>query len=289
MHPCLFVLGLAACGSTGEPAAEPAVEQASAPTFEPTAFAVSVHGHGRPIIFIPGLGCPGSVWDATVGHLDGFESHVLTLAGFAGLPSIEGSLVATTKRELASYIRAHALDRPVIVGHSLGGYLAYALAEAEPDLVGPTIVVDSGAALGGDDPAANISAGKVARDLWVNASDDQYPQQIRDTFSEMVTDPKRLDLATVARSDRRAIGGAIYEMFTTDLRPGLHEIQVPVLVVLADGGLQEGMRAQADAVPDHQVVVVPHTKHFVFVDDPAGFFAVIDPFLASHGNPIASR
>ncbi len=196
------------------------MEQASAPTFEPTAFAVSVHGHGRPIIFIPawvsrlGLGRDGR-------HLDGFESHVLTLAGFAGLPRSRVRWSRRPSASLASYIRAHVLDRlRVIVGHSLGGYLAYALAEAEPDSVGPTIVVDSGAALGGRRPGGeHLGFGKVARDLWANASDDQYPQQIRDTFSEMVTDPEAPDLATVARSDRRAIGGAIYEMFTTDLRP----------------------------------------------------------------------
>ncbi len=52
----------------------------------------------------------------------------------------------------------------------------------------------------------------------------------------MAAKPERLApmLDVVAKSDRRAIGDAIYEQFTTDLRPMLSAIRSPVLVVLAD-------------------------------------------------------
>src|SRR5262245_8317806 len=55
---------------------------AAAEDFKPVAFHVEVKGHGRPIVLIPGLGCPGEVWDDVVAHLgDDYESHVLTLSG----------------------------------------------------------------------------------------------------------------------------------------------------------------------------------------------------------------
>jgi pimeloyl-ACP methyl ester carboxylesterase len=41
-------------------------------------------------------------------------------------------------------------------------------------------------------------------------------------------------------------------------------------------------KQQAAAVPHHEVVVLPHTRHFVFFDDPAGWYRVIDKFLAEH-------
>ena len=54
-------------------------------------FAVTVTGSGRPMVLIPGLACGGSVWDATVAHYKAsYECHVVTLAGFAGQPAIEG-------------------------------------------------------------------------------------------------------------------------------------------------------------------------------------------------------
>ncbi|HEY0189999.1 MAG TPA: alpha/beta hydrolase [Kofleriaceae bacterium] len=273
---------MAACDRT----AEASVAKPSQPIeqFKPTAFAVEVTGHGRPIIFIPGLGCPGAMWRDTAAHLDGYQSHVLTLAGFAGQPGIDGPLAASTREQLARYIRDRKLDHPIIVGHSMGGFVAYWLAAAEPDLVGPTIIVDSGAALGSGDASADAETARTARALWRDAGDQQFTQQVHDIFSSMAAKPERLApmLDEVARSDRKAIGDAIYEQFTTDLRPKLSGIRSPVLVVLADGSLKDGMRAQAAKVPDHTVVVVPGAKHFVMLDDPEQFYAAVDKFLAAH-------
>src|SRR5207247_1477141 len=83
---------------------------AQAKPFVPTAFTVEVAGKGRPIILIPGLGCPGSVWADTVAHFSGAQTHVLTLAGFAGVTPIDKPLSATARAELAAYIRDRKLD-----------------------------------------------------------------------------------------------------------------------------------------------------------------------------------
>ena len=91
-------------------------------TATPTSFRVQVVGKGRPMILIPGLMSSGETWNSTVArYQDRFECHVLTLAGFAGVPPITTPLLATVRTELADYIRGQQLDRPVIVGHSLGG------------------------------------------------------------------------------------------------------------------------------------------------------------------------
>src|SRR5213078_1825733 len=103
-----------------------------------TSFRVEVSGHGRPILFIPGLASPGAAWKTTVAHYqDRYTCHVLSLAGFAGAPAISEPLIATVRRELAQYIRDQHLDKPIVVGHSLGGTLTLDLASHEPGLVGP--------------------------------------------------------------------------------------------------------------------------------------------------------
>lgn len=96
-------------------------------------FTVDVQGHGRPVILIPGLACSAEVWNGTVEHLtsEGFETHALTLAGFGGTPPIHsGDYLKTFRDDLAAYIRQNKLDHPVVIGHSLGGFLALWFAAA---------------------------------------------------------------------------------------------------------------------------------------------------------------
>src|SRR5438105_4213295 len=106
-------------------------------------FKVKVVGSGRAMILIPGLACSGDVWDTTVEHFKHrYQCHVLTLAGFAGQAPVEGPWLETVRKGLADYIRQNKLDHPVIVGHSIGGFLTYVMGITEPDLVGPLVRVD---------------------------------------------------------------------------------------------------------------------------------------------------
>ncbi len=118
-------------------------QAAPAPSAHAT-FTVTVAGQGQPIIMIPGLASSGATWDGITKHLEAhFRCFQLTLAGFAGVPPIDDPLLATAREQIAAYIRDNHLDRPVILGHSLGGSIALDLAERDPQLVGPVIVVDS--------------------------------------------------------------------------------------------------------------------------------------------------
>jgi pimeloyl-ACP methyl ester carboxylesterase len=276
---------VAACGGKSPPRpddpGDPAGPFVDKTGFEPTAFTAEVRGEGRPIIFIPGLGCPGDVFaDAAERLGEGYEAHLLTLAGFAGQPPIKPPLAAKVRKELVRYIRSNKLEAPVIVGHSMGGFIAYWLAASAPDVIGGLVVIDAGPALNGDTEDA-----RRLRNIWAQAGDDELPIQIRSIYSMMVGSPKRIEpfLAAIAESDRQTIGDAIYEMVTTDITDQVDLIGVPTLVVLADGGLQDRFRRQASTVPDHEVVVLPRTRHFVMLDDPAGFHRVFARYLSTLG------
>ncbi|NVB82816.1 MAG: alpha/beta hydrolase [Kofleriaceae bacterium] len=276
--PALALAAIACGGAQNQPAKDddgPFVNRAG---FKPTSFTVEVHGEGRPIIFIPGLGCPGDVFDDIVDHLgDRYESHVLTLAGFAGVPAIRPPLAAKVRHEIIRYIRSNKLEAPIIVGHSMGGFIAYWLAVTAPDAIGGIVVIDAGPGLEGDSEDA-----RLLRNTWAQAGDDELPIQIRNVFTSMTRHPKRIEpyLADIARSDRQAIGDAIYELVKTDVSDQVDTISVPSLIVLADGGLQNRYKKQVADIPGHQVVVIPKTGHFVWLDDLDGFDRALDKFLA---------
>lgn len=273
-----------ACGGSKPPAEEPEREPerdgvfVDKKDFEPTSFDVEVVGEGRPIIFIPGLGCPGEVWNATAEHLEGFESHILTLSGFAGRPPIRKPLSATVRKELTRYIQSRRLVRPVIVGHSMGGFIAFWIASNFPENTGPVIIVDAGPALSGD-----LDEAKQLREKWRDASDEEFERQARFMYTGMARNKKALApiAAKAAKSDRKALGDAIYEMMITNLTSEMDKIESPVLLVLADGYFKTRIQKQVAAIRDKEVVILP-TGHFIMLDDPKAFYKTIDDFLDEH-------
>jgi len=255
---------------------------AAAEPFEPAAFRVEVSGTGRPIIFIPGVACPGSVWTDAVAHFTGYQAHVITLAGFAGVPRIEEpGISAATVRDLARYIRDRKLDHPIIIGHSHGGFIAYWLAAEEPSLVGPVISVDMSPALDG-----GLEEATTLRDRWYRASDKQAASLLSGKFYSMTGQRKRMakTLEAIKKTDRRALGDATYEMVMTDLRPRLPAITAPVLSIVANGGGQHRIKKRTRGIPDHRFIVVPTSAHFVWWDAPKPFFKAVDAFLAEHAD-----
>lgn len=126
-------------------------------------FQAKVTGHGQPMILIPGLSSSGETWDTTVEHYkDRFECHVLTVAGFAGVPRVPVPMLDRVRDGIAEYIREKRLDHPVIVGHSLGGFLALSVAGKYPALAGKLVIVDAYPFLAGViDPEATPDKAKA--------------------------------------------------------------------------------------------------------------------------------
>lgn len=100
---------------------------------------------GRLVYLVPGLASPGRVWDGLAAVLveEGYRVRVLTLAGFAGQPSLPGDeFLPEVRRQLAAELARHEGPRPLIVGHSLGAFLAYWLAVTEPGHLAGVVAID---------------------------------------------------------------------------------------------------------------------------------------------------
>src|SRR5690606_796236 len=85
------------------------------------------------------------VWDATVEQLNAtYRVHVLHVRGFAGEPAganAEGPVLQPLIDEIAAY--AAALEKPSLIGHSVGGLISLEAAAARPDEIGRVMVVDA--------------------------------------------------------------------------------------------------------------------------------------------------
>jgi N-formylmaleamate deformylase len=281
--------------------ATPSGSGASSTAAAPQPFHVERSGQGRPIVFIPGLASSGEVWKETLAHLQGrYDCHVLTLAGFAGQPAIPAPFFATERRALADYLRSQGLKKPILVGHSLGGVLAMAVAADAPDLVGGVVIVDSLPFLpAAMDPSATAESvrphAEEMRTLMRMQTVEQRSMQSRRVLRGFISDESKVDIAARwgASSDPETVAQAVYELSTTDLRPELHRITAPTLVLGSWIALKGRVPREAvEAVYQGQyaklstarVVMSDTARHFIMWDDPEGFFRELDGFLGTHAS-----
>jgi pimeloyl-ACP methyl ester carboxylesterase len=291
----LATLFVAACG--GSPVPEIATATPPAPPSPPpkeTAFEVTVTGTGRPVVFMPGLGSPGSVWDGTVAHLGGkVQAHVLTLAGFAGVAPIPPPFLLTVHDQLVDYVKH--LDHPIVVGHSLGGAEVLWLAETNSADVAGVIDVDGLPFLAAiQDPtiteAKASASAKMVHDMMMQMPPDKFAAQTKTMLSSMITKPEDVDriAAATAKSDRETFATAFVELLAKDLRADLPKITTRVTIIAAgdEGGvprpqLEAAWHTQIDAIKGASFHMVDNSKHFVMLDQPDVFYALIDQALAA--------
>ncbi|NJM25533.1 MAG: alpha/beta hydrolase [Bacteroidia bacterium] len=261
-------------------------------------FTAKVSGKGSPVIFVHGLYCTGSVWDETIKrYASGNECHVLTLAGFGGVePNLHDNFLESVKADIINYAREKKLNKPVIVGHSMGGFLALWAAASEPALFKSVVAVDGlpyfpVLQMPGITPESATEMATNMKKGMEDLSPDQTRANQKMYLPSMIADEKNIAIVTemAAASHAPTIAQVMYEMFTTDLRAEVAKIDVPVLLlgswiayknygVTHDSALA-GYKAQVQSVAKAEVVLSDTAKHFIFYDDPEWFYAQVDRFI----------
>lgn len=103
-------------------------------------------GKGRPpLVLIPGITSPAMTWEFVGQRLaEHNDVYILDNRGRGlsqGGPEL-GYGLDDYARDTEAFIRALGLDRPAIVGHSMGGRIAVRLAALAPECVGKLVLVD---------------------------------------------------------------------------------------------------------------------------------------------------
>jgi len=272
--------------------------------FESGRFHVRVDGPASPIgdvILIPGLSSSPHVWDLLTEELKGrYRVHRIHVQGFAGAPPMdnaEGPVSAPVAEDIARYIREQGLEKPAVIGHSMGGTIGMMLAARHPDAVGKLMVVDMvpfmGAMFGqpGTNPTAE-SVTPMANQIYAAMSqgpEEAYRQQAEASVTSMIkTEAARSGpLEDTRRSDRQVSASAYRELIVTDLRPELARITAPTEVLYVafefpgmtpeiTDGIYRGSFAN---LPGAELKRIDDSAHFIMLDQPAIFAAEVNAFL----------
>jgi pimeloyl-ACP methyl ester carboxylesterase len=270
-----------------------------APIFQSDRISVVVTGSGPDVVLVHGLSSSRRVWDGTTQAVPGYRYHLVQLNGFAGHPpggNAMGPVIAASSEEIARYIRESRLERPAIIGHSMGGTIALSVA-ARHDLVSKVMVVDMLPFLGVlfAPPGASRQAVSLGADAVraraLNASPDERQRTIESSMATMVRDEDRraAAIADALSSDRETAARAFHELIVTDLRPELSRITVPVTILYVKTPNVPLSEEQFDALytasyaplPRRTLKRIPDSYHFVMFDQAEQFATELRRFLNS--------
>ena len=255
-------------------------------------------GDGPDVILLPGLASSASVWDGTVAALSGdYTLHVAQVAGFAGAPVGEDrdTFVAGLAGDLAEYIEERDLQRPQIIGHSLGGFTALHVARDQPDLIGGVTSVDSlpfyplifdpNATAESVAPQAAAMADQIRS--MPDAQFDAMQAQTSAMMSKTPSAQARIKADSDA-TDRDAMADAMLDLMTSDLRGDLADIDVPVTIIYAHDPSMGVPAAQVDAMyskayadlPDGTLIRIDGSYHFIMDDQPDAFLTALSDAIS---------
>ncbi len=253
-------------------------------------------GAGRPVVLLHGLGGTFRYWIGTVERLSRTHRAIA-----ADVPGFGGSDVATRPFELLAAgervlaaCEAVGAERPVLVGHSLGGPLAALVADRFPDRVGGVVLVGSASLSPQRAWRRHVLVPAMGAALrhprtWENLL-AAHASARRAVFREMFADPA----AMPALETRMLVGGAALarqirdSLETTlafDLAALLPSLRAPLGLVwgeldrtapLADAELAARLR------PDAPLCIVRGAGHMPMLERPAEFADALRSVLPGH-------
>ena len=270
--------------------------------FQSGRFHVRVDGPEHPVgdvILIPGLTSSPEIWDQLTDELKGrYRVHRVHVQGFAGAPAMDnatGPVSAPVAEDLARYIAEQGLEKPAVIGHSMGGTIAMMLAARHPDSVGRLMVVDMvpfmGAMFGAPGATAE-SVAPVADQIYAGMSSGPraaYDAQATAAINGMINTESMRAMAIhdMETSDQQVAASAFRELIVTDLRPELARITAPTSVLYVKFNdprmtpeITDGIyRASFQNLPSARLKRIDDSAHFIMFDQPAVFAAEVNAFL----------
>jgi pimeloyl-ACP methyl ester carboxylesterase len=257
----------------------------------------------RPVVFVHGWPQSWVEWQAVMARAaDQFRAIAIDLPGIgeSSIGSTDGS-----KRALAGVvhrlIEQLGLDRPVLVGHDIGGMIAYAYLRHYQDVAG-VVIVD--VVIPGLEPWDEVLRNPYLWHFTFHAipalptllvQDHQGPY-LDYFFDGLAVDPARITpeaRATYARayaSDAAlAAGFDLYRAFPQDANDNLADttaaVSTPVLYVRGEGSrgdLESYARGLRAAAVKHLTArLIPDAGHFIPDEQPAELWRTIRDFIAT--------
>jgi 2-succinyl-6-hydroxy-2,4-cyclohexadiene-1-carboxylate synthase len=256
---------------------------------------VSVIGSGRPVLFLHGFTGSTQTWNRQLAHFGpGWRVAALDFLG-------HGLSVSPTDpkryqmdrclQDLSVLMRTLALEGAAVVGYSMGGRVALALAIEYPELVGTLVLESASPGLkSADERAARAAADEAlaavleregivsfvnqweAQPLWASQASLPVPTKVELRRARLQNNP--LGLAASLRGLGIGAQSSYWDR--------LGGVQAPTLVVTGQLDVKfTGIAAlMAHAIPRARLEIVAGAGHSVHLEQPVNFDRLVLEFIS---------
>lgn len=246
-------------------------------------------GQGPPLVLLHGAFSDSRTWTPQLEQLaDEFTVIAWDAPGCGGSADPPETFGRDTYGDcLEGFLRALELERPHVLGLSLGSVLALELYRRRPGIVHSLVLASAYAGWAGSLPPAEVAARtrRAYKDLdrpqaeWVS---DYLP-----TFFSQSVDQEVVDVAEtmILESRPAGLGAALRAFAAADLRDVLPTIVVPTLLLYGEADpraprhVAEHLHAK---IPDSELVFLADAGHDSNLEAPTAFNATVRRFLRQH-------
>ncbi|MCC9017385.1 alpha/beta fold hydrolase [Flavobacterium lipolyticum] len=252
-------------------------------------FEVLKTGKGKQaVVFIPGFASSGDVWKETRANLEKDHTcYTLTMAGFAGVKPQSNASFKNWETEIADFIKTNKIEKPIVIGHSMGGGFALALAADYPELVGKIVVVDALPCMAAlMDPnfksKENNDCSSMVNQMTA-MTETQFLDMQKKTMPRLVQDASKIDMIVdwSVKSDRKTFAEMYCDFSNTDLREKIAQVKCPSLILLESYfvNLKPAIEGQYQNLKNANFQYAGKGLHFIMYDDAAWYLNQVNNFV----------
>ena len=244
-------------------------------------------GNGSHLLLIHGFPHDRSLWKPQLEGLGG-DIRVIApdLRGFGNSTEVPDIMTmdayASDLKELLDQL---GVQRAVICGLSMGGYIALAFLTNHPEAVDGLILCNTRS--GADDEKGRAgryaTATKVGDEGMANVAEGMVPKMMTEATATLHPERRATVKDMMARQRPTAVIAALRGMAERpDRTPMLATIKVPTLIITGSKDeliLPEESEAMAAAIPESKLVIIPDVAHLSNVEDPDAFNKTVQEFM----------
>jgi len=243
-----------------------------------------INGTGKPLVFIHGFPFRTNMWEKQVEYFSnkGYKVITVDLRGHGNSTGIPDS-IEQMGNDIFSLIDNLSINKPVIAGMSMGGYIAFDMSVRFPNKFSAGIYISTKAE-GDNDNVKSIRDDLVA-DIKIKGSDSVAEFYMPKLFSPNTSDNKLINTVKewiINNKNSSLIGATVAMRNRTDNTMNLKKIEFPALIIAGndDPMIPKGtVKTECNLITTCNYEIIKEAGHMANMEKPDIVNKIIFNFL----------